>query len=85
MPGLVYILCAATCLLCAMLLFRAYAKRHVRLLLWSALCFTGLMLENAMLYVDTVVVPDIDLSMWRRIPSLIALALLLFGLIWDSK
>ncbi len=85
MAGLVYILCGATCLLCATMLLRSYAKNHVKLLFWSGLCFLGLMLENVMLYVDVVLVPDIDLSLWRKLPGLVALALLLFGLIWDSK
>lgn len=85
MAGLVYLLCAGTCLLCAVMLLRAYAKQRVRLLLWSGLCFAGLMVENVMLYVDVVVVPDIDLSLWRKLPGLVALGVLLFGLIWDSK
>lgn len=85
MAGLVYLLCAGTCLLCAVMLLRAYAKQRVRLLLWSGLCFAGLMVENVMLYVNVVVVPDIDLSLWRKLPGLVALGVLLFGLIWDSK
>ena len=85
MAGLVYLLCAATCLLCAVMLLRGYAKQRVRLLLWSGLCFVGLMIENIMLYTDVVLVPDIDLSLWRKLPGLIALGILLFGLIWDSK
>ena len=85
MAGLVYLLCAGTCLLCAMMLLRAHAKQRVRLLLWSGLCFAGLMIENVMLYVDVVVVPDIDLSLWRKLPSFVALTVLLFGMIWDSK
>ena len=85
MAGLVYLLCAGTCLLCAVMLLRGYAKQRVRLLLWSGLCFAGLMIENVMLYVDVVVVPDIDLSLWRKIPGFVALIVLLFGMIWDSK
>ena len=85
MPGLVYVLCAATCLLCAVLLLRGYGKNGVRLLLWSGLCFLGLMVENIMLYFDVVLVPEVDLSLWRKIPGLAALVILLFGLIWDSK
>ena len=85
MPGLVYMLCAATCLLCAVLLLRGYGKNGVRLLLWSGLCFLGLMVENIMLYFDVVLVSEVDLSLWRKIPGLAALVILLFGLIWDSK
>jgi hypothetical protein len=84
-PGLVYLLCAATCLLCAALLFRGYAKNGVRLLLWSGLCFLGLMVENVMLYTDIVLVPEVDLSLWRKIPGLAALVILVIGLVWDSR
>jgi hypothetical protein len=85
MPGVVYLLCAATCLLCAILLFRGYARSGVRLLFWSGLCFLGLMLDNVMLYIDVILVPDVSLEIWRKIPGLIALMLLLFGLVWESK
>jgi hypothetical protein len=85
MAGLVYLLCAATCLLCAIMLLRGYAKQRVRLLLWSGICFAGLMVENVMLYIDLIVVPDIDLSLWRKLPGLAALVVLLIGLIWDSN
>jgi hypothetical protein len=85
MPGGVYILCAATCLLCALMLFRGYARSKVRLLFWSGLCFAGLMLDNLALYVDVVIVPELDLSVWRKVPGLAAMIMLLFGLIWESK
>jgi hypothetical protein len=85
MAGLVYLLCAATCLLCSVLLLRGYAKQHVRLLLWSGLCFVGLTVENVTHYIDVITGPDLDLSLWRKLPGLAALAVLLFGLIWDSK
>jgi hypothetical protein len=85
MTGMVYLLCAGTCLLCAVMLLRGYARTHVRLLLWSGLCFVGLMLDNVMLYVDVVVVPDVSLIIVRKIPGLVGIVLLLFGLVWDSK
>jgi hypothetical protein len=67
------------------MLLRGFGKNGVRLLLWSGLCFLGLMVENIMLYADLVLVPEVDLSLWRKIPGLAALVILLFGLIWDSK
>jgi hypothetical protein len=85
MTGLVYLLCAGTCLLCAVLLFRGYRQTRVSLLFWSALCFSGLMLDNALAYVDTVVVPDVDLAIWRKLPGFVATILLVFGLVWESK
>jgi hypothetical protein len=67
------------------MLLRGYARTRVRLLLWSGLCFIGLMLDNLFLYVDVVVVPDVSLVVIRKIPGLIAILLLLFGLVWESK
>jgi hypothetical protein len=84
-PGLVYLLCAATCLLCAIMLFRGHAKSKVRLLFWSGLCFFGLMIDNLMLYADVHLFPDVNMAIWRKVPGLIATMLLLFGLIWESK
>lgn len=85
MQGSVFLLCAATCLLCAVLLFRAFLRTHFRLLFWSGLCFAGLMVDNLMLYADIYVFPDVSLVIWRKLPGLAALMLLLFGLIWESK
>jgi hypothetical protein len=85
MPGIVYLLCAATSLLCAVLLFRGYARTGVRLLFWSSLCFAGLMLDNLMLYIDLQVVRDINLEVWRKLPGLIGISLLVYGLVWESK
>ena len=84
MAAVVYILCTLTSLTCAILLLRGYASSRVRLLLWSGLCFVGFALNNALLYVDTVILPQTDLSTIRTIPSVIGIALLLYGLIWDT-
>ena len=84
MTGLVYLLCAATCLLCAILLLRSYHQTRVTLLFWSGLCFVGLMLDNIMLYVDVVVVPDVSLAICE-LPGFVAMLLLVFGLVWEPK
>jgi hypothetical protein len=85
MQGGVFLLCAATCLVCAILLFRGFARTHARLLFWSGLCFAGLTVDNLMLYADVYVFPDVSLVIWRKLPGLVSLVLLLFGLIWESK
>jgi hypothetical protein len=81
---IVYLLCTATSLVCTWLLYRGYARGGTRLLLWSALCFAGLFLNNAFLFVDNVVLPKIDLSIWRLLPALIGVALLCYGLIEEE-
>ncbi len=83
MAKAVYLLCALTSLVCAVLLFRAYRGSRSRLLLWSSLCFVGFALNNGMLVVDRIVLPDVDLSLWRQIPAFVGIALLLYGLVWD--
>ena len=85
MAEAVYILCAATSIACALLLFRGYRRSRTPLLFWSSLCFAGLALNNVLLFVDLVVVPTTDLSIVRSLTALIALGLLLFGLVWNSR
>ncbi len=85
MPGLVYLLCAATSFLCAALLCRGFVRTGVRLLLYSGICFVGFTIDNIVLYLDVIVIPEIDISLIRRLPGLLALVVLLFGLVWESK
>jgi hypothetical protein len=83
--GLVYLLCTATALACAALLFRGFLRSRTRLLLWCALFFLALALENLMVFVDLIIVPDIDLYPVRTSIALIGVTLLLVGLIWDVE
>ena len=85
MAGVVYFLCAATSIGCAVLLVRSWRRSRVRLLMWSALGFTGLAANNVLLFVDRIVVPDRDLSLLRDGCGLAGLSILLFGLIWESR
>jgi len=82
----VYLLCALTSIACAVLLWRGYLRgRRARFLLWSSFCFVGLAVNNVLLFFDKVVVPQVDLTLWRTLAALIALFLLVFGLIWDAE
>jgi hypothetical protein len=86
MSEAVYILCALTSVLCAVLLFRGYRKTRTALLFWSSLCFVGLAGNNVLLFVDRVVLPtQVDLTPWRTVLGLVALVVLLFGLVWESR
>jgi len=85
MAELVYLLCAATSIGCAALLFRGYRSNRTKLLLWSALCFGGLALNNALLVVDLIVVPGVDLTLARSAVALLSVMTLLFGLVWESR
>ncbi len=83
--SIVYALCAMTSIGCAVLLLRGYRRSRVRLLFWSGLCFIGLALNNVLLFIDVRVVPDVDLSIWRTIPAVLGVAVLLYGLIWETR
>lgn len=83
--SLAYALCAVTSTACAVLLVRSYLAGRVRLLLWSALCFVGLALNNVILVIDRNILPDVDLSVLRGATGLAAVSVLLFGLIWESR
>lgn len=82
---IVYALCALTSLACAVLLLRGYARSRVRLLLWSGICFAGLALNNIVVFIDVRVLPDTDLSLVRTIPALIGIAVLIYGLVWETR
>lgn len=84
----VYLLCTITSLVCAGLLLRGYAKNRVPLLLWSAVCFIGLFVNNLMVLIDldTIVFPNVfGLAVWRLVPALVGLAGLCYGLITEAS
>jgi hypothetical protein len=85
MAQIIYLLCAVAAFVCAALLLRAYFRSRYRLLLWSGLCFAGLTLNNLILVLDKVVLVGSDLSIWRTSVAVIAMAVLLYGLIWDAE
>ena len=80
----VFLLCFATSAACAGLLFRQYARTRARLLLWSALCFAGLTVNNLFVVLDMVVLPDVFLLPARQLSSLAAVSVLLYGFIWET-
>ena len=86
MAALIYSLCALTSLTCLGLLWRSYRATGSRLLFWSAWCFLLLTVNNVLLVLDKVVFPvEVDLSLWRLWAALAAVALLLYGLIWEEE
>jgi hypothetical protein len=80
-----YILTCLTTVLCSALLLRAYARSRQRLLLWSGLCFLGLTISNLFLIADLVLFPGIDFYTYRTGSAAVAMALLVYGLIWETR
>ena len=85
MAAFVYLLCAATSLVCAVLLVRGYRRSRSHLLLWSSLAFVGLAGNNALLVIDRLVVKSVDLSTVRLVPAVLGVACLVYGLVWESE
>ena len=80
----VYMLCAATCTVCMLLLMRSYSQTRSRLLLWSMLCFVGLAANNFLLVADLVLFHRVNLLWLRHLTALAAVSVLLYGFIWEA-
>lgn len=85
MAAAIYVLCAVTSAICAILLLLAFRRGGYRLLLWSGLCFVGLTINNLLLVIDKLIVPDVDLAILRTTAAFVSMVILLYGLIWDAE
>ena len=85
MAETIYLLCTIASIVCALPVARSYFHSRSRILLWAMLCFGLLAVNNLLLFADLVVWPDTDLSAPRLLTSFGAIALLVFGLAWDSR
>jgi hypothetical protein len=81
----IYLLCAAASLVVALMLLRQYLKSRTRLLLWSLVCFTGLAANNVLVYIDLVVYTGVDLSVYRSAAGAVAMAAMVYGLVWETR
>jgi hypothetical protein len=92
MAETVYLLCAATSIICAVLLFNGFRENRTRLLFWSSLCFIGLALNNILLFVDQVLtagvalyLAGVELAIWRGLLALVSISMLIYGLVWEAE
>jgi len=84
LQSLVYVLCVITSFVSMLLLLRSYRRSGSRLLLWSALAFVALAINNLLLFIDMLILPpDISLLAVRDIAALVAVGVLLYGFIWE--
>ena len=84
-PAVVYLLCFAASATCAVLLARSYFASRARLLLWSAICFLLLATNNLVVVFDMLLIPDVSFRLLRLFLALAAVAVLLFGFVWDLE
>lgn len=82
-PQFVYSLCLLTSATCAGLLTRSYLRSRQPLLLWSAGCFCLLALNNLAVVMDMVIFTGFDFSIARQVTALSAVAVLIYGFIWE--
>jgi len=85
MAEFVYALCAITSIACAVLLVNGYRRSRTGLLFWSGLCFAGLAVNNVLLFVDLVIIPNVDFSLARSGAALAAMMVLIYGLVRESR
>lgn len=82
---LLYSLAILTSLACTVFLFLGFSRQRLRLLMWSALCFACLTVNNIILFVDLVVLPEVDLRPMRLLAALAGMVFLIYAFIWDSE
>lgn len=85
MAKLVYLMCTLTALACAWMLASAYFRTGARLLMWSALCFAGLTINNVLLVLDRLVWTTVDLTTWRLAIALVSVLLLVIGQVLEDN
>jgi hypothetical protein len=80
-----YSLAILTSLGCTVLLIRGYRERRYSLLLWSAICFACFTINNVLLFFDMLLVPDVDLRLWRLVTALAGVLCMLYAFLWESE
>jgi hypothetical protein len=81
----VFFLCALTSFVCMWLLVRGWRRTGTRLLLWSAVSFVFLAINNLLVFLDVVIFPtEVDLLPYRSAAALAAVAVLLWAFIWEA-
>ncbi len=77
---IIYLLCAATSLVAAVLLTRQYRSRPTPLLFWSSVSFAGFAVNNVLVYADLALFPDTAIGLPRTLVATLAMLALVYGL-----
>lgn len=80
----IYLLCLVTSIICLWLLARGYRRTGVKLLLWTAIAFVAFAINNFFLFLDVVMFPDVDLLPYRNISAVLGVAIMFYGLVWET-
>lgn len=81
MSSFVYALCALTSFVCCGLLLRHYRREQGKLLFYSAIAFFCFAIANVLLFIDLIVLPQVDLRLLRNAVNLIGVSILVFAII----
>jgi hypothetical protein len=81
--NILYLLCFLTSLSCCLLLIRSYRRNKSKVLLWTAACFVLLAVDNLLVVLDLVLLPDVDLLLARLLATLLAVSTLIIGFVWE--
>lgn len=85
MSSIVFSLCALASIYVAYILAKAYRERPSRILFWSAICFSGLALNNIVLFIDLVLMPtEVTFALLRNTIIVASVGSLVYGLVWDT-
>lgn len=84
-PTAVYVLCLVTSAICAALLLRAYRANRTKLLLYTALGFGLLSVNNLFLVGDMVVFANINLWPYRVAANVAAIGVLVYGFMFEVE
>jgi hypothetical protein len=79
----VYLLCFVTSAGCSALLVRSYMRNRTALLLWTAVCFVMLALNNFFVVIDLIILPNVEMTWIRGVFSLAGVATLIYGFVWE--
>jgi hypothetical protein len=79
--NIVYLLCLLTSLSCCLLLIRNYRRSRNKVLLWTAACFVLLAVDNLLVVLDLILLPNIDLILLRLLATLLAVSTLIIGFV----
>jgi len=80
----IYCFCFLASVSCAWLLVRFWRRAGTGIFYWSGACFGVLALDNLLAVAQILAMPETDLFIYRNLVTLSALAVFLYGFIWED-
>jgi hypothetical protein len=80
----IYCFCFLASACGAWLLMRFWRRTRTDLFYWSGACFGVLAFNNLLAVVQILIMPETDIFAYRSLVTLSALAVFLYGFIWED-